>query len=98
MVGARNLTYPIPIPCSESILGPIPEPIPELVLEPIPKLVPEPIPELNPNPIPELVPESIPEIRSVGSDVSPGISMCVSRVARRLRSAGIYGKINALSG
>ena len=57
VVGARNRTYPIPIPCSESI----PEPIPMLELIPIPKLVSERIPELNPEPILELVPEPIPD-------------------------------------
>ena len=40
VAGARNRTYPIPIPCLESI----PKPIPLLESIPIPKSTPEPIP------------------------------------------------------
>ena len=48
--GARNRTYSIPIPYSESI----PEPIPESILESIPESIP----------IPEPILESIPETDS----------------------------------
>ena len=60
VVGARNRTYPISIPCLKSILGPFP--IPELTLEPIPKFTPEPVPKMTPDSIPES--ESTPESES----------------------------------
>ena len=68
VVGARNRTYPIPIPCSELVPEPIPEQIPMLESIPIPESIPEPIPETIsepiPEPIPELTPEPIPQSES----------------------------------
>ena len=74
-MGARNQTYPIPIPCLEPIPEPnpmlesilisesIPKPIPELMTEPIPEFTPEltPILELIPIPKSILNPEPIPD-------------------------------------
>ena len=65
VVGARNRTYPIPIPCSESIPEPIPMlesiPTPESIPDPIPELVQELILELVLAPIPDSTPGSDPE-------------------------------------
>ena len=70
VMGARNRTYPILIPCSESILELIRllELTPEPILEPIPEPIPEPLQEqileLTSEPISELTlnQESIPEL------------------------------------